>query len=186
MSRDIDSATTEHFAQHRVAPIVLVKAEFPSGDLNLWNGVGQLEWASDTYHGAGDLMQLTPAAETQDLRANGMSFTLSGIPSDLIDLALREEFQDRPITARLGAIDDQGRIIAPYPFFRGRMDTMNMEEGGETASIELTAENRLIDLQRAKTRRYTDHDQKAQFPGDEGLAQVTSLNDGRKISWGTT
>jgi hypothetical protein len=184
MARDIDSQTGAHFAGQQVTPIVLVQAQFDSGDLNIWGGYGDVEWGGDTYKGAGDLLQLRPAKETREIRANGMTFSLSGIPSDIIATALTEPYQERPIFAWLGALASDGTLLPPYPFFRGRMDQMNIEEGGETASIDLTAENRLIDLQRPKTRRYTQEDQQDRFPDDEGLSQVTSLNDGRSIVWG--
>jgi len=185
MARNADTALTDHFAGKVVYPILLAKAEFPSGDLNLWSGYGEITYDGDTYTGAGDLLQVSPAQETRDLQANAMDFTLSGVPGELISIALAEEYQDRPITAWIGGLDTSGNLITPYPYFKGRMDTMALDEGGDTATINLTAENVLVTLQRPKVRRYTNEDQQDLYPGDKGLSQVTSLNDGRSIVWGT-
>ena len=63
------------------------------------------------------------------------------------------------------------------------MDVMTIEDAGETASISLSAESRLIDLERARVRRFTDNDQQNQFSGDTSLRFVASLQD-KEIAWG--
>ena len=63
------------------------------------------------------------------------------------------------------------------------MDLMTIEDGGETASISVTAESRLIDLNRAKERRFTDNDQKIDYPDDKGLQHIQGLQE-KQISWG--
>jgi hypothetical protein len=183
MARNINNRTAAHFAGKRVRPIGLIEAELSGGNLRLWTGYGERQFFGDTYYGTGELLRIKPAAETRDLQANGATFVLSGIPKRILDDALNEPYQDNPITQWLTAVTDTGALLPAYPAFRGRMDTMSIDEGGETATITVTAENRLIDLQRAKQRRYTDVDQKERYPDDDGLAQVTALNDGRKIDW---
>jgi len=67
--------------------------------------------------------------------------------------------------------------------FSGYMDEMNIEEAPETSTIELKVENKLIDLERARTRRYTNAYQKSVYPGDLGLDFVEDLQD-KKVVWG--
>jgi hypothetical protein len=67
--------------------------------------------------------------------------------------------------------------------FSGYMDEMNIDEGPESGTIELKVENKLIDLERARTRRYTSEYQKSVYPGDLGLDFVESLQD-KKVVWG--
>ena len=76
-------------------------------------------------------------------------------------------------------------IADPFLIFDGRMDTAEIADGGDTATITLTAESRLRDLERV--RRYpsinTDTDplrfRTITLPGDEGLEYVygSSLQD---------
>ena len=66
---------------------------------------------------------------------------------------------------------------------------MNIDEGPDTSTIELKVENKLIDLERARVRRFTGNYQKSVYPGDKGLDFVESLQDkevvwGRKVDWG--
>ncbi len=52
MARDITSGFSQEISAQRLAPIVLAKAEFDSGDVNLWSGYGNIIWNGDTYLGA--------------------------------------------------------------------------------------------------------------------------------------
>jgi hypothetical protein len=63
------------------------------------------------------------------------------------------------------------------------MDTMGIEDSGDTANIGLTAESRLIDLERSRERRYTSEDQKIDYPNDKGLEFIADLQD-KEIVWG--
>jgi hypothetical protein len=67
--------------------------------------------------------------------------------------------------------------------FSGYMDQMNIEEAGDTATIEMAVENKLIDLERARVARFTSGYQKSVYPGDLGCDFIEDLQD-KKISWG--
>jgi len=60
---------------------------------------------------------------------------------------------------------------------------MNIDEGPETATIAISIESRLIDLERARTLRFTDQSQKSRFPNDRGLEFVEDLQD-KQFNWG--
>ena len=63
------------------------------------------------------------------------------------------------------------------------MDVMTVDDDGATAQISITAESKLIDLERSRARRYTSEDQKIDFPNDKGLEFITGLQD-KTIVWG--
>jgi len=67
--------------------------------------------------------------------------------------------------------------------FSGYMDEMNIDEGPETSTIEFKVENKLIDLERARVRRFTSGYQESVYPGDKGLNFVESLQD-KEVVWG--
>jgi hypothetical protein len=87
----------------------------------------------------------------------------------------------------------QGRVAKIYfgingenvfnELFSGYMDQMNIEESGETCTIEMTVENKLIDLERARVARFTSGYQKSLYPNDLGLDFIEDLQD-KPISWG--
>jgi hypothetical protein len=67
--------------------------------------------------------------------------------------------------------------------FSGFMDVMTINEGADYSEIILTLENKLLQLERSRERRYTDADQKIDYPNDDGFEFVTTLQD-KEIVWG--
>ena len=63
------------------------------------------------------------------------------------------------------------------------MDQMNIEESGETSTIQLLVENKLVDLERARVARFTSGYQKSIYAGDLGLDFIEDLQD-KTIVWG--
>jgi hypothetical protein len=169
-----------------VRPIVLVQCDFDSGALNLWNGIGDLTVSGVDYVGAGTLLQISSMKESADLAANGMNVTLSGITEPLISKARDEDYQGRELKILLGAMDSTNSVISsPVIIFNGFMDTMSIQDGAETATITVAVENRLIEFQRSRIRRYTAEDQKIDYPTDKGLEFVAEIAE-KEIVWGRT
>ena len=172
-----------------VRPIYLVKAEFDSTppedrNLYLWSGFGDLTFNGKNYLGVGNLLSISAVDESTDLTATGASIVLSGIQSPLLAIARDEDYQGRPITIYLGALDDTGDLIAsPTVLFSGFMDVMTISEAGETSTISVTAENKLIAFDRSYVRRYTAEDQKIDYPNDMGFEFVAKIAD-QEIIWG--
>lgn len=167
-----------------VRPVMFVECDFDSGAINLWNGVGALDYGGKTYIGAGNLLRVEPVSESAELRANGTSVTLSGINNTLVSLAKDEDYQGREMVIKLGAMDENNDVIAdPVIMFSGFMDTMVLVEAGDTSSIKIDVENKLIQMERARVRRFTDNDQKIDYPNDDGFSFVTKIQD-RQVNWG--
>ena len=185
MVRSLTAGMVTEVTAGSLQPILLVKMEFDSGDLNLWTGFGDLVFSGDTYTGAGDLLAFSTIEESVALKAVGLTGALSGIPSSIISIALAEDYMGRPVTVWFGALSSAGALIAdPEPIFAGLIDSMPIEDAGDTATVQIQAENRLARLEEARARRYTPEDQAIDYAGDLGLDFVVALNDGRQIVWG--
>ena len=184
MARSLTAGMVTEVTGEKLEPILLVKLAFDSGDLNLHTGVGDLVFSGDTYTGLGDLISFSAIEETDSLQAVGLTGALSGVPSALVSIALAEDYMGRALTVWFGALDSSGDLIAdPELVFAGLLDSMLIEDAGETATIAIQAENRLVRLEEARRRRYTAEDQAIDYPADKGLDFVTKLNDGREIVW---
>lgn len=184
MSRSLSSAMQAVATAEVVRPIVLVQCDFDSGALNLWNGLGDLTVGGVDYVGAGTLLNISSMKESADLSANGMTVTLSGITEPLISKARDEDYQGRELKVLLGAMDSTNSVISsPVIIFSGFMDTMTIQDGAETATIAVAVENRLIEFQRNRIRRYTAEDQKIDYPTDKGLEFVAEIAE-KEIVWG--
>jgi len=87
-------------------------------------------------------------------------------------------------STRAEIVMNENYLIAdPYLLRSGRMDYCNISVSGEDTRITAQYEDRLIDLQKPRERRYTDQDQRNQYPTDGGFRFVTSLQD-KQLIWG--
>jgi hypothetical protein len=137
----------------------------------------QLECAL-TWQGAGSLGTISPMTESADVKANGVTIAFSGIPSADIARVLNEVRQGYPVKIWFGCLDSAGNVIAdPYQAFGGRMDVPAIDEGATTSTISISVENRLIDLQKPRERRYTHEDQQISYAGDLGFQYVPQIQD---------
>ncbi len=184
MSRTLSTEMQAVATAELVRPIYLVDMEFSSGSIYLWSGMGDLTYNSNTYLGAGDLLSIGAIQETAELTANGATVTIGGIKQSLLTLARDEPYQGRPLIIRLGAFDENGDLIAsPVILFSGFMDIMTIADSGETSTITVTVENKLIAFQRTAVRRYTAEDQKIDHPTDKGFEFVAKIQE-KEIVWG--
>lgn len=185
MVRALTAGMTTEITATNLTPVLLIQMQFSDGDINLWTGISDIDFAGDTYTGVGDFGAVSSIEETALLTAATMTFSLSGIPSSNLALALGQDYSERLAKLWLGMLDSSESLVStPYLVLTGRMDVMQIEEGPETSIIKLTVVNRLVDLERPKDRLYTAEDQKERFPGDLGLDFVASLSDGKQLVWG--
>lgn len=176
MSRNLTAGLITELTAKGLSPVGLFKFEFDSGTLRFWTGIGEITWNSEIYVGSGNLISVSEVSETQELKAKGITFQLSGINASIISIAYTENYQGRPATFWLAAKDSNDAIIAdPFISFKGKMDVMEDHDDGETATITLSVESHLIDLERPKVRYYTDEDQQLEYPGDLFFEFVPAL-----------
>lgn len=191
-----------------IYPFFAVQFEFDSGPIRVWTGVGEATIDGNTYAGTGNLLNISSIEETAEMAVRGATLTMTGIPSELLSLALQEPYQGRVCKLYFGLFapewiltdgiwndlgvwvdanywqDSQVKTYANLTeIFSGYMDEMNIDEGPDFATIEMKVENRLIDLERARVRRFTSAYQKSKYPSDRGLEFVEDLQD-KEIVWG--
>ena len=155
--------------------------------LGIWTGYNDLFFDSETYVGSGNLLLISNIEETSDIKATGMSISLSGLDSNILAEILTEDVQGTSVEVYFGVLtttDNQTVLVDdPYKVFDGFIDTMTIAESGEESTVRVTVENKLITLEKAKSKRYTDQDQKQLFPTDKGLEFVDDLQD-KSLVWG--
>jgi hypothetical protein len=206
MARDIFPTLLQALEAPQITPFFAVDLMFGSGPLYMWSGYGDFvrEDTGNTYLGAGQLLNISTVEETTEIQAVGANFTLSGIPSSFLSLALSEPYQGRECRIYFGVLIEGGlatqgldTITTQFgdlivlqsgtqgflEIFSGEMDQMNIIEAAETATISVSAENALIKLERPVVRRLTNTDQKSRYPNDKGLEYVAGLQD-KEIFWG--
>jgi hypothetical protein len=165
-------------------PVLLAELAFASKTERVWSGVGPLQWGGHTWTGTGMLGKISSIEETTELKAAGAVFELSGIPGDLLTEISAEPIQGRSAKVWMTFFnEDWTDCTAPVLLFAGRMDTVEAVDGEDKATVAITVENRLRDLDRTRRRTYTDADQQAEYPGDRFFEFVPQLQEA-DIVWG--
>ena len=179
MARSIPVGLLTALTGAAIQPYYAVEMMFDTAPVRFWSGLGDRVIEGNTYLGAGTLMRISDLEEVGDLSAKSATITMSGIPSELVSLALTEPYQRRLCRILLGEVSASEAI----EMFSGKMNTMTIEDAPDSATITLTIESRLIELQRAKTRRYNHESHISRYPGDTFFATVADLQD-RQVTWG--
>jgi len=181
--RTITSAAATAIAGAVVPCMLLVEMHFDSGTVYVTNAGRSFTWSGHTWLGVGGLGSVDVIEEGANMQARGIRLSLSGVDSDNLFTALAEHYQGRACKIWLAFVDAAGAVIAdPLLLFSGRIDQMAIELG-PLSTVTLSAESRLMDLERARIRRYSHEDQQLDYPGDLGLEYVALMVQ-RELPWG--
>jgi len=206
MSREV-GAIQSALEASEIQPLFAVQLMLDTQPLYFWTGLGDLTIDGITYVGTGQFLAISEMEETAEIAAKGAVITLSGIPSELLSLAISTPYQGRLCKILFGAINANkqylkqengdfvlteagGRIdvtdgddTPAINLFTGYIDKMDIDEGPETSTIAMSIESRLIDLERPRIFRFSDQNQKTRYPTDKGLEFVEDLQD-KQFNWG--
>lgn len=121
-----------------------------------WLGAGSLGAIEEINEAAGDY--------------SGLKLSLSGVPSDMLSIALEEQIRNKVVTLSLALFDpDTHAVEDVYQVWSGRLDTMQITQSQGSCVIAATAEPAAVEFARPKPLRYTDTDQKTIDADDTSL-----------------
>ncbi len=183
MGRALTVAAQTAIDGSHVPCAILIELYFPSGTVRFCNAGHALEWGGNSYLGAGAVSGLEPITETVTPTALALNLRFSGIDPGYLSAILADAYQGHGANIYLALLDDELRIVSdPVLVFQGRMDEPEIQVG-DTATIQLSLENRMADWDRPRLRRYNHADQVARYPGDLAFEYVEGLQDAN-IVWG--
>jgi len=179
MSRTINASLLTALTGSVVEPFYAVELFFDSETLRLWTGLGDRTINSNTYLGTGSLLNIGASEEIGDLSAKSMDLSLTGLDSSIISLALQEPYQRRQAKVYLG----EKSVSDVIQIFSGQMDTMSISDSPDGATVQLTIESKLVELERSANWRYTDESHQSRQDGDTFFSYVQVIQD-QQIAWG--
>ena len=195
MSRIVPSALVTALGNAQIEPFFAIEMMFDTrtitfngesidvGPLRLWSGMYDktinVQGSDQTFTGTGGLLSIGGLEETGDLSAKSVTLTLSGIPSTIISLALQEPYQRRACRIYFG-VESVSDVVE---IFTGKMNTMRILDSEDAATIELTVESKLVELERSSNWRYNDENHQSRNSGDSFFSYVQSIQDAQ-IPWG--
>lgn len=188
MPRNMSGALQSALSAGIIWPAIFAEIHFSTGPVYIWSGYGPITWSGQTWVGAGDLGSISVIEGGSNVEARGITLTLSGINSSIVLDCLNQFQQGLPAIISLGTFTDSTRttlVVDPVSAWTGRMDQASIEIGAESSSITLMLETRLLEMNVAVDRRYTNDDQQLRAPGDLGFSFVQGqINE--ILYWGRT
>ena len=172
-----------------------LKATFDSDTIRMWSGYEDISLptgssnANETYLGAGNLIRMSEINETREIQSDGINIQLSYITPEIMTIATTENYQNRPIEIRMGFLDGKNKdsVAGTMIIFKGRVTNITINDDPTNPTIEVQAENRMVDLTRPSNFRYTNESQKflSGNTNDTFMRFVKSIQD-KEILWGRT
>lgn len=189
MARTINSATLTALEQQTIRPFIALEIYWPSGGsttpLRVWTGWGDIVFQGVTWGGLGQLLQVNAIEETSTMAVRGLRIKLDGLNSTLLDYVVGTDFQGNDCQLYFGVMDDNSAIIGdPVSVFQGYLDAATISESAKGSIIDVTAESRMLDFQRANKSRYTVQDQTNRSGLNDKCFEFLPLMGTTAVAWG--
>lgn len=185
MPRDMSVAMLAAIQSQVIQPAIFLQAQFLSGIVYLWTGYGNISFNGQTWTGIGDMGSITAIEEGTDVQARGITLTLSGFNASLLANVLGEIQLGFPVIIYFGLFSAGVLIPTPITSWAGRMDQSTVDVSGDTATLSINCENRLVEMNTARNFRYTNDQQVLTYPADTAFTWIASIQ-ARTIYWGRT
>lgn len=172
MPRGLSSGIKTAIAADTVRPVYLVFFDFVGDAVRTWTGEGDLSYDAQTWSGDGTLQALPSITESSIIFAESVRIELSGQPDTAVDLSDPANYQGRNVEVYIGFLDAAGSLPAAnvYKVFSGTMSEISFSSDANSEAWTVTAESRLVDLQRANAALWTHEEQRSRYSADTGLA----------------
>lgn len=165
---------------------LLVKFDFASGAMRLWQGWGTLSTLDGhDWQGIGQLGQIGDLESTIAGNAPQATFNLSGVDPAIMAHAMNtsDEVYGRDVNVYIQFFDFQFKPLdEPYVAWAGTMDVMHVKQTVDTCVIELTAESIFFRRSSPPLGTLSDRDQRRFYPDDHGLVIMPGMV-ARTVLW---
>lgn len=179
--RTITTDAADVLAGPRMGLALLVHMAFGTA-VRLASGSVAISHDGQLYYGAGALGSVEAITDAVDNTTQGLRFTLSGVPSEYVSLALQDTARGVACNVRLAVLHPDTHALVDAPLiWSGVLDQMAISYGAGSCSIGVSAIHKGALLRRPKPLRYTDGDQQRLFTGDTSLRFLVSQSQKQDV-----
>jgi hypothetical protein len=149
---------------------------------NSFDIVDDIEGSSQTYNADGTLLGVGHVPESNTPIKNSIDLIFSGVDQSLISTVLNNDVLGTDIKVYRAVISGTTAIADPFLLFHGNLSNFQINDGGTTASLSITATNHFGNFEKINGRTTADTSQQRHFSGDKGF-EFSALTI-RDIKWG--
>lgn len=187
MSRGITQALKDAFNDDGFYLATLIKMNRGNSTLHLTDYTSNLtDIGGQGYTTSSHLLQIGGTSESQELRVNDMTLTLSGVEKEYIASFLNDSnFTKDTVTIKRAAVNPSNNsVIGSFVAFEGRISEYAIQEDERSSSVEITIASHWADFEKTSGRKTNSNSQKIYFKDDKGFEfaskTVKDLRWGRK------
>jgi hypothetical protein len=125
-----DSVNANEAEKIRYAMFLAVNMNFPSGEVRVWSGIGQITLFDEVYTGLGLLGRASSAPERNNLTFERKTYQLTGVDPSLVSEEDIEDSFGRSVVEYLGFLTEDGVLVAdPEVNFEGEISNIRRVDG---------------------------------------------------------
>jgi len=184
MTRIINSATLSALESDNFNIATLVQINF-SSVIRITDWGRSVTALSNTWASSANFIGVGDVTESQELRVNDLSLTLSGVDQTYVAIFLSNNYIDVPINIYRAILNDSDAVIgAPILIFDGIMTGYAIEDTENESKVTVDMASHWKDFEKENGRRTNHNSQQLYFAGDKGFEfapkSIKDLKWGRK------
>ncbi|WP_311270487.1 hypothetical protein [Sphingobium sp. WCS2017Hpa-17] len=173
--RDLDPALQGEIEKPELRPFLGVHIDLPDPVFAV-TGNATITYGGETWSAIGGLGQIDTIGEGTDGSAVGVKATLFQVPAEFRDDVADQATRGCLYELFVGALDaGYKNVIGFKKIWKGRLDTYEIVDAGETITVSAGGESRMRDQRRPAIKRFTDWWQQRKYPGDVALQYVKAM-----------
>lgn len=183
--RTFSSSFASEITGSVIQPALCVRMYLDLGQLNLWTGTGELLYNGETYLGTGNLGTVSSVESNGNLAADSINLTLQGVDNSSLAIVNSQDYRGRKVEGDVILFGPDGNFIGGSGLFVGKIDICTITREAKSSIITMTVESHLIELNRARIRRYTNQDQALRDKTDIGFEYISKVAQDFSFTWGS-
>lgn len=102
MSRELSASNLAAVTADTITPVLFAELDFGGGVVRAHSAIGTISWGGNDWLGVGTFGQVSAVEDSAEMQRQTVSYTLNGIPSEMLALVLGEQYQGRSAKLYLG------------------------------------------------------------------------------------
>jgi hypothetical protein len=175
--RNLPPPLAEEIEQPALRPFLGVHIDLPDPVFAV-TGNATISFGGQEWSAIGGLGQIDVIGEGSDGSSTGVRATIYQVPSEFRDDVADQALRGCLYELCVGALDASYQdVIGFKTIWKGRLDTYEIVDAGETITVTAGGESRMRDQRRPAIKRFTDWWQQRRHPGDRFFEYVSRMTE---------
>ena len=170
--RNLDPALQAEIDKPELRPFLGLHIDLPD-PVYAVTGNATIRYDNEDWTAIGGIGSIDTVGEGTDGSATGVKATLYQVPSEFRDDVADQAVRGVLYELYVGALGPEYRAVIGFKLiWKGRLDSYEIVDAGETITVSAGGESRMRDQRRPAIKRFTDWWQQRRYPGDRAFEYV--------------